>query len=956
MKIQILIPLALFLFSSNVLYSQQKLVDFRKDYKDSLLNISIQSALQSSNYDLLVSLSDSLRSFKPKSKEEAGKYMFFQNKMANSLIRRQKYELGEQIIIKSQRHFASFADTLSVEYLYSYKLLATSKFFQHNYKGVIPILLDQRKLIEAYGEKDLVNENTSDLTKFYFASGDLENGTKYFKILKEGSDSSKTQKYIYEAYLDLGNRLNFYEPPLGVDVVEFADYYYSKHIGDEYLKGSYFYLALGMLYLGVDLNGDNNLFEKSLKTFQKGFHIFKTNKDQNIEFEAYFNYYIGYCHEMLTHYDSALTYYHYTKNFIVDKININHVLYGPVMNNIGSTFFKTHVIDSALLYFNKANDHFVRTYGNKEAYHTLDNLRFIASIYLHQKNYAKSMETIQTILNALSSSNDTLSNINSLPLIDLLNDDELITYRNTIEIKCDLLQEMQMPDSLIIESYRNLFYSYFKTSHKQTTEKSSLIDIGSLKLKGSPILELILKDSSLGTRDKVAIWELITNLKSYSLRSIKNKVHAESDTKDLFASIVETKNQINSYQGNIQSDDYEQLYMKLIDLKIDYFLKTFNKYSESDTIANNLVTNYTNIKSQIESDEAVFDFLFYKNTLFSFVITNNNFEVFTANVPNDLDIQIRDIKRDLKTGTPLNNSKLLKISRLLFGKCEHILNSVNHLILIPDGILWEIPFEILPRANGDGLIIQRNSISYVYSSSQIKEDDTKILSNSILIVAPGFKANKNSDFATTETERGVLNFKEVINGEKILPPIPFTIEEGKAIESLFKKSKNACLALYENKASKEAFVSNFNRFDIIHIATHGVSDNENYWQSGLFFTKTNKDNIKTNGFLMLGELYMEETNAKLVVLSACKSGNGQLLSGEGIMALPRGFIASGVPNVIASLWSVNDERTKDLMVAFYKHLLEDKVNYTEALRLAKLDCIKKGFLPIDWAGFVFIGS
>jgi len=94
----------------------------------------------------------------------------------------------------------------------------------------------------------------------------------------------------------------------------------------------------------------------------------------------------------------------------------------------------------------------------------------------------------------------------------------------------------------------------------------------------------------------------------------------------------------------------------------------------------------------------------------------------------------------------------------------------------------------------------------------------------------------------------------------------------------------------------------------------------------------------------------------LVVLSACKSGYGKVEKGEGVISLPRSFLFNGVPNVIASLWKVHDERTKDLMVAFYKHLLEDKVSYAEALRLAKLDCIKKGFLPLDWAGFVLIGE
>jgi CHAT domain-containing protein len=73
------------------------------------------------------------------------------------------------------------------------------------------------------------------------------------------------------------------------------------------------------------------------------------------------------------------------------------------------------------------------------------------------------------------------------------------------------------------------------------------------------------------------------------------------------------------------------------------------------------------------------------------------------------------------------------------------------------------------------------------------------------------------------------------------------------------------------------------------------------------------------------------------------------------MALPRALIFAGVPNVVASLWNVNDTKTSDLMLLFYRHLL-DGVSYAEALRQAKLDCISRGFLPLNWAGFVLIGN
>jgi len=93
----------------------------------------------------------------------------------------------------------------------------------------------------------------------------------------------------------------------------------------------------------------------------------------------------------------------------------------------------------------------------------------------------------------------------------------------------------------------------------------------------------------------------------------------------------------------------------------------------------------------------------------------------------------------------------------------------------------------------------------------------------------------------------------------------------------------------------------------------------------------------------------------LVVLSACKTGTGKIEEGEGVMALPRGFIFAGVPNLMVSLWKIHDKHTKTLMVNFYKHLLEGN-DYAKSLRLAKLQQIQKGALPLDWSGIVLIGK
>ena len=100
-------------------------------------------------------------------------------------------------------------------------------------------------------------------------------------------------------------------------------------------------------------------------------------------------------------------------------------------------------------------------------------------------------------------------------------------------------------------------------------------------------------------------------------------------------------------------------------------------------------------------------------------------------------------------------------------------------------------------------------------------------------------------------------------------------------------------------------------------------------------------------------------NAELVVLSACETGLGKEIKGEGMIGLMRAFIYAGTPSVVLSLWKVDDEGAADLMIGFYRHWLgsgKDKLSKAEALRRAQLDAIKQGSLPYYWAPFILVGK
>lgn len=95
--------------------------------------------------------------------------------------------------------------------------------------------------------------------------------------------------------------------------------------------------------------------------------------------------------------------------------------------------------------------------------------------------------------------------------------------------------------------------------------------------------------------------------------------------------------------------------------------------------------------------------------------------------------------------------------------------------------------------------------------------------------------------------------------------------------------------------------------------------------------------------IIVGLFFVDEI-LNLIILSFCNSDPRLLEGSEGVNFLQRYFMQAGIFNVIASLWKVNDKTTQELMIFFYTHLLNENVSYARALQLAKLDCIKKGFL------------
>jgi CHAT domain-containing protein len=143
-------------------------------------------------------------------------------------------------------------------------------------------------------------------------------------------------------------------------------------------------------------------------------------------------------------------------------------------------------------------------------------------------------------------------------------------------------------------------------------------------------------------------------------------------------------------------------------------------------------------------------------------------------------------------------------------------------------------------------------------------------------------------------------------------------------------------------------------FRYIHFAVHGIFDDRNWRRSGLLLWREKESS--EDGILQLRDIFLLDLHSDLVVLSACRSGMGNIDTGEGITGLTGGFLFAGSRAVLVSLWNIADRSTAGFMSDFYSHLREGK-SPSRALQEAKIEMIRSAYnRPFYWAAFVLIGD
>ncbi|MEW6734284.1 MAG: CHAT domain-containing protein, partial [Acidobacteriota bacterium] len=333
----------------------------------------------------------------------------------------------------------------------------------------------------------------------------------------------------------------------------------------------------------------------------------------------------------------------------------------------------------------------------------------------------------------------------------------------------------------------------------------------------------------------------------------------------------------------------------------------------------------------------------------------------------------------------LSSMLLAPVAPLLQGK---------RVLIVPDGILHYLPFAALPSptvvpsqvavsaTQPYPLLIAENEIVYLPSALTItlmrRELTQRQLATKMIAVLadPVFDSNDprvrqqrrlqsiksgksvaSSGRKRISTERGQAEGIGIANEVLPFTRLGFSRQEAAEIISLVgKEQSREALGFEASRAT--ALSPELAQYRYIHFATHGLANSSYPELSSIVLSLVDQAGRPQDGFLRLHEIYNLNLPAELVVLSACRTGFGKVMRGEGLIGLTRGFMHAGAARVMASLWNIDDSATAELMGSFYRGMLQRKQSPAAALRAAQLSMAasKRWQAPYYWAAFVLQGE
>ncbi len=412
------------------------------------------------------------------------------------------------------------------------------------------------------------------------------------------------------------------------------------------------------------------------------------------------------------------------------------------------------------------------------------------------------------------------------------------------------------------------------------------------------------------------------------------------------------------------------------------------------------------IQQQLDDDSILLEYSLGEDRSWLWAVTKNSIASFQLPKRAEIEqaaLQVRDLlivrSQNLRGETARQREARIRqadtefpstaaaLSQMILSPIAPLLEN-RRLVIVADGALQYVPFGALPEtvvgkkaaaprppATDYRPLILNHEIITLPSASTIavmrKEiADRKPAPKTLAVFAdPVFTheeaRQRSRSISTVATARELAKSRDIIHdseksatgGSLNIQRLPYTRQEAEQILA-FVPLADSFKAIDFAANRTAAMNPTLSQYRYLHFATHGLIDSERPGLSALVLSLVDEQGNPQDGFLRANEIYNLKLPAELVVLSACQTGLGKEIRGEGLVGLTRGFMYAGAARVVVSLWSVNDQATAELMTKFYQKMLKQGERPAAALRSAQVEMWKQKqwSVPYYWAAFTLQGE
>jgi len=451
---------------------------------------------------------------------------------------------------------------------------------------------------------------------------------------------------------------------------------------------------------------------------------------------------------------------------------------------------------------------------------------------------------------------------------------------------------------------------------------------------------------------------------------------------------VKEDSKVALLEKNYTKEELQSLEVELSTLEKDYqeIIQMIRaRYPSYEQVTASTAWDLRQIQDQVIVDDQtlLLEYSLGLDRSYVWAVTKNELKSYELPPLNQINEAAQKVYQLLKTSNGSKNAyELAQATRAL---SQLILSPVaadlkrSRLIVIADGPLHYIPFQILTTAAaGDQPLVATTEIINSPSASilgQLRQEAFRKKSPTEVLAAfgdPVFASNyaqrRESDSSgyvaalqRPEDDRWRQALRDIdADGESLNPtqiqPLYYAKYELDSLQNV--AGSEAFLASGFDATPEKLKNTDLTKYAILHFATHGILNPRRPEQSGLLLSTVNRDGRPQNGFVGLEDIYNLRAPVSLVVLSACQTGLGKDVRGEGLIGLTRGFMYAGASSVVSSLWKVDDEVTAELMKHFYANMLQRGMPPAAALRAAQNSIREQPQWrsPYYWAAFTFQGD